>query len=335
MDIKQYFNLLQIRLRYKIAEIRVRSMKVYANWKQKGRERLTIMIIPHNEKRTVNFEISYKSISIFIGMVVFLMILSAINVLSHSGSVHELTELNLSNQDFIAQSKKMKGEVRNLGKSVDYYYDKISDLYIKLGGNPAKLSRGQGGYAGSIAESAKQEFNPTLEEATDIPEETFQLKEEVHKLKLTTELTAEIITMLKKRKNVIKHTPSIWPSNGYILNPFGKYVSSISGKSETSKGVDIAAFPGSEIKVTAPGEVYETGYSEQAGYYVKVAHKYTWKTIYANLEKINVQKNQKISRGEVIGYLGRVQGNSTSYLHYEIHVGTQAINPVPFLNKIQ
>lgn len=316
----------------------MKAIKKYADWKIKGRERLTIMIIPHNERKTINFEISYKSISIFIGLIIVLMILSAVNVLSHSGSVHELTELNLSNQDFITQSKKMKEEVKSLHTSVDYYYNKISDLYIKLGGNPVKISKGIGGLDKLQDQPNEGSLSPISEEIkppTDIPEETFQLKEDVHRLKITTELTSDIIKMLKKRKSVIKHTPSIWPIKGYILEPYGESISSISGRTIKNHGIDIAGLPGTEIDATANGEVYDIGFDQRTGYFVKVAHKYTWKTIYANLERVSVKLNQKVSKGDQIGYLGKTRGSQVYFLHYEIHVGTQAINPVSFLNQIQ
>ena len=335
MELKKRLTLLFYQLRYKFQAYKVLFQKYYADWKEKGKERLTIMIIPHNERKTVNFEISYKSITIFIGVIVLMMGISAINVLSHSGSVHELTELNLSNQDFIAQSKKMREEVGNLHGSIDYYYEKISDLYIKMGGNPGKISKGLGGLEKSTPAIENEEINNTNEQdKTDIPLETFKLKEDVYKMKLTSELTNDIITMLKKRKSVIKHTPSIWPIKGYILNPFGESISSLTGRKEVNHGVDISGFPGSEIYATAPGEIYETGFDESIGYYVKVAHKYTWKTIYSNLDRLAVQKNQKISKGDVIGYLGKTVGSPVYYLHYEIHVGTQAINPISFLNQI-
>lgn len=288
------------------------------------------MVIPHTERKTVNFVISYKTITIFLGLIVLLMFISAVNVLSHSGSMHELSELNLSNIDFQRQSEKLKEEVDSLHSTINYYYDRISNLYIKLGGDPSKVSKGMGG-AGPRA----SEFAAYKNSQSNISNETYKIKEDIHNLKLSKELSEEIITMIKKRKSIIKHTPSIWPVRGYVLFPYGNYLSPITGKEEFNRGLDIAAFPGSEVSSTAPGLVYEVGYSNATGHYVKIAHKFGWKTIYSNLDRIKVNKNEKVNKGDAIGFVGKTNQNPIHHLHYEVHVGTQTLNPFSFLNQIQ
>jgi len=330
VDFKKYLTLQFYRLRFKYQEWKLRFSQFYNELNLKGREKLTIMVIPHTERKSVNFVISYKAITIFLGIVIILMFLSAVNVLSHSGSVHELTELNLSNIDFQRQSVKLKDEVSSLHSTVNYYYDRISTLYIKLGGDPSKVSKGIGGSSPRISE-----FNPEGEKPNDITLETYRIKEDIHNLKLSRELSEEIITMIKKRKSIIKHTPSIWPTRGYVMFPYGKFISPITGREEFNQGVDIASFPGSEVVVTAPGLVYEIGYSQSTGYFVKVAHKYGWKTIYSNLDRVKIKKNDKISKGDIVGYIGKTSDNPIYHLHYEVHVGTQTLNPFSFLNQIQ
>lgn len=330
MDTKKYFALIYYRLRYKFQEWKLKFSQEYTDLNRKGREKLTIMVIPHTERKTVNFVISYKAITIFLGVVVLLMFTSAVNVLSHSGSMHELTELNLSNIDFQRQSEKLREEVDTLHTTINYYYDRISTLYIKLGGDPSKVSKGVGGASPKLSE-----FQNFQTKESNLTRETYKIKEDIHNLKLSRELSEEIIKMIKKRKSIIKHTPSIWPVRGYVLFPYGKYVSPITGKEEFNRGLDIAAFPGSEIYSTAPGLVYEVGYSANTGHYVKIAHKFGWKTIYSNLDRVKVNKNDKVNKGDSIGFVGKTNQNPIYHLHYEVHVGTQALNPFSFLNQIQ
>ncbi|WP_411824250.1 M23 family metallopeptidase [Leptospira sp. 'Mane'] len=330
MNFKNRLNLIFYRLRYKFQEWKLRLSQRYEDLDKKGRERLTIMVIPHTDRRTINFIISYKAISIFIGIVVILLVISAVNVLSHSGSVHQLTELNLTNKDFIRQSSKMKEEVGSLHETIQYYYEKISSLYIKLGGDPARVSKGMGG-AANLNQFASLQGTPQ----TDITDESFRIKEDIHNLKLSSELSDEIIKLIKKRKSIIRNTPSIWPTKGYVLFPFGKYLSPITGKEELNKGLDIGSFPGAEVVATAPGLVFDTGFSPATGYYIKLAHKFGWKTIYSNLDRVKVKKGERISKSDVIGYVGKTPENPIYHLHYEVHVGTQPLNPFSFLNQIQ
>lgn len=330
MDSKKYLTLLFYRLRYKFQEWKLKFSQEYSDLNQKGREKLTIMVIPHTERKTVNFVISYKAITIFIGLVVLLMFVSAVNVLSHSGSVHELTELNLSNIDFQRQSEKLSEEVESLHETINYYYDRISSLYIKLGGDPSKVSKGIGG-----ADPRVSEFSETSSQDKKVSLETYRINEDIHNLKLSRDLSEEIIKIIKKRKSIVKHTPSVWPTKGYVLFPYGKFISPITGKEEFNSGLDIAAFPGSEVVATAPGLVYDIGYSGSTGYYVKIAHKFGWKTIYSNLDRVKVNKNEKIGKADVIGFVGKSSQNPVHHVHYEVHVGTQTLNPFSFLNQIQ
>ncbi len=300
------------------------------NLNRKGRERLTIMVIPHSERKSIHFVISYKAISLFLAGIVVLLLLSAVNVLNHSGSVHQLTELKLTNKDFVRQSSKMREEVNSLHDTIQYYYQKIANLYIKLGGDPAKVSKGIGG---SDSRNLFVAFQGTPQ--TDITAESFRIKEDIHNLKISSELSDEIVKMIKKRKSIIKNTPSIWPTKGYVLFPYGQYLSPLTGKEEFNKGLDIGAFPGAEVIATAPGLVYDAGFSPSTGYYIKVSHKFGWKTIYSSLDRVRVKKNERVSKGDIIGYVGKTPENPVYHLHYEVHVGTQALDPFSFLNQIQ
>lgn len=263
---------------------------------------------------------------------ILLMFISAVNVLSHSGSMHELTELNLSNIDFQRQSEKLAEEVSSLHSTINYYYEKTSSLYIKLGGDPSKVSKGIGGASPRLSEFAENSARAKVGNVTD---ETFRIKEDIHNLKLSRELSEEIIVMIKKRKSIIRHTPSIWPTKGYVLFPYGKFTSPITGKEEFNQGLDIAAFPGSEVSSTANGLVYDIGFTPSSGYYIKIAHKFGWKTIYSNLDRIKVNKNDKVNKGDIIGFVGKSNQNPIHHVHYEVHVGTQTLNPFAFLNQIQ
>lgn len=203
MDIKATSALIYYRLRYKYQEYKLKLDLKLSELNKKGRERLTVMVIPHSEQKTINFHISYRAISIFIGTVFILLIISSINVLSHSGSVHQLTELNLSNKDFIRQSAKMKEEINSLHEYVEYYYGRLARLYIRLGGDPAKVSKGIGGAEHlSTQPPSVIEPKPINFQANDLPEgaAVFRLKEDVHNLKISNELTQDIISILKKEK---------------------------------------------------------------------------------------------------------------------------------------
>ena len=49
---------------------------------------------------------------------------------------------------------------------------------------------------------------------------------------------------------------------------------------------------------------------------------------------LTVKKNQKVSKNEIIGYVGRT-GRTTRYIcYYQIKIGTEYVDPLPYLNRI-
>jgi hypothetical protein len=64
--IKHYQNRLKLRFAEKYYMFRKRFGKSWERFVQKGHEKMTIMFIPHNEKRKFNFQISKFTVFFFI-----------------------------------------------------------------------------------------------------------------------------------------------------------------------------------------------------------------------------------------------------------------------------
>ncbi len=70
------------------------------------------------------------------------------------------------------------------------------------------------------------------------------------------------------------------------------------------KGTDYAAPHGTPIMTTANGVVEQTGYTSGNGNFVKVKHNNTYSTQYLHMSRIAVKRGQRVSQGDVIGYVG-------------------------------
>ena len=130
------------------------------------------------------------------------------------------------------------------------------------------------------------------------------------------------------------NTPTIWPVRGYIENPFGGYIDPFTGKYTRNNGIDIGTFPGTEILATADGIIHRIFEHPKYGYTLEVKHRWGFKTLYGFLERVTVKKEDRVKKGDVIGFVGQGGYNGKSLLHYELWVGTDTINPFPFLNKL-
>ncbi|WP_262245453.1 M23 family metallopeptidase [Parapedobacter soli] len=69
-------------------------------------------------------------------------------------------------------------------------------------------------------------------------------------------------------------------------------------------GTDFAAPHGTPIVATAAGVVTESSYGSGNGNYVKIKHDNVYTTQYLHMSKRAVKRGQRVSQGQVIGYVG-------------------------------
>ena len=63
---------------------------------------------------------------------------------------------------------------------------------------------------------------------------------------------------------------------------------------------------------------------------IKIDHDYGYTTIYAHLSKFNVKSNQRVKRGDIIGYTGNTGRSTAPHLHYEVHYYGKPQNPLDY-----
>ena len=118
-------------------------------------------------------------------------------------------------------------------------------------------------------------------------------------------------------------------------------------KGESHKGIDLVG-PGSTLDyITAhsDGEVvavvshidYNTSKSGKRTYgnYVKIRHDNGMYTLYAHMKynSVNVKVGQRVSRGQVIGYMGNTGYSFGAHLHFEVrNENDQYIDPTSFVD---
>ncbi|NTV72674.1 MAG: peptidoglycan DD-metalloendopeptidase family protein [Holophaga sp.] len=134
------------------------------------------------------------------------------------------------------------------------------------------------------------------------------------------------------------HTPSIPPTAGYLSSGFGIRLSPFSRVNEQGDGLlgyhsgfDITNAEGTPIQATADGEVVEAGWMDRYGNGVVIAHSSHVETLYAHMSRVRVKRGQKVSRGDILGDMGRT-GNATGvHLHYEVRLNGRPVNPQPYM----
>lgn len=116
-------------------------------------------------------------------------------------------------------------------------------------------------------------------------------------------------------------------SGGRISSSYGARMHPILGYLRMHAGIDIAAPYGTPIRAVAEGTVSFSGWHGGHGNYVKVNHAAGLATGYGHMSKIAARVGQKISRGQVIGYVGSTGLSTGPHLHYELFKNGTSINP--------
>jgi murein DD-endopeptidase MepM/ murein hydrolase activator NlpD len=97
-------------------------------------------------------------------------------------------------------------------------------------------------------------------------------------------------------------------------------------------GIDISAALGTPVKAAADGVVVAVGHGELGyGNYVVIAHGGGIVTLYGHLLQTNVNAEQRVGSGQVVGLEGSTGYSTGPHLHFELRVNDQVLDPMPYL----
>ncbi len=112
---------------------------------------------------------------------------------------------------------------------------------------------------------------------------------------------------------------------------FGMRVHPVLGGFRMHKGVDLPASTGTPIHATADGVIGRADWFGGYGLCVEIEHGANLETRYGHMSRIAVAEGQHVHKGDVIGYVGSTGRSTGPHLHYEVRIGGEAVNPVPYL----
>jgi len=125
--------------------------------------------------------------------------------------------------------------------------------------------------------------------------------------------------------------PNLWPVEGRITAGFGEREDPFNGEGAFHRGIDISTSFGTPVRAPADGVVTFAGEENGYGRLIQVEHAQGISTRYGHLSAFAVTEGQRVTRGQVIGYVG-MSGRSTGpHLHYEVWVHNSPVNPYKFL----
>ena len=117
-----------------------------------------------------------------------------------------------------------------------------------------------------------------------------------------------------------------------VSSPFGNRNAPTAGASSYHQGVDLSAAEGTPIYASRTGVVTSATYSSSAGYYVTINHGDGYSSIYMHMTNYVVSKNQAVSAGQLIGYVGSTGISTGPHLHFGISYNGTYVNPANYVN---
>ncbi|MGI6595728.1 MAG: peptidoglycan DD-metalloendopeptidase family protein [Candidatus Ratteibacteria bacterium] len=113
----------------------------------------------------------------------------------------------------------------------------------------------------------------------------------------------------------------IWPINGKIICNYGEL---------GNKGIDIQVNPGTEVLAADDGKIAIAGKTAKYPEAIIIEHSSTTCTLYAHDLDILVKKNDYVKKGTPIAKI-KSGTHKTRYIHFEIWINEQAVNPTVYL----
>ncbi len=145
------------------------------------------------------------------------------------------------------------------------------------------------------------------------------------------ESLSELEKLLQSKKEMLVHTPSIWPVHGWVTSGFGFRTNPFTGLNQMHEGLDISNRVGTPVIATADGIVSDTGKDSSHGNIVVISHGFGMNSRYFHLNKVFVRAGQKVKRGDKIAEVGMTGKSTGPHLHYEVRVSGIPVNPVRYI----
>lgn len=134
----------------------------------------------------------------------------------------------------------------------------------------------------------------------------------------------------REGKNVKKSILKTPLDGAKLSSNFGMRKHPISGYNKMHKGIDFAAPTGTPIYAGGNGVIEVAKVNGGYGKYIRIRHNNEYKTAYAHLSgfKKGIVKGDRVSQGDIIGYVGSTGKSTGPHLHYEIIYQNKQINPL-------
>jgi murein DD-endopeptidase MepM/ murein hydrolase activator NlpD len=292
--------------------------------------KFSVIIVPEDTGQVIEKKVTgWKLAGILAIIVVFAITALSFTIAYFKTDVdyHKLTSLKRENRYFADKIKTLQESVESIKGQMANIVKKDENIRLVFDLPSIDPSIREVGVGGQTFETIDL-YSPTVDQLSVIEDDIDKV---LRQLKLENASFTDVFDQLQTKKDVLDHTPSIMPVEGYISRGIGKQTNPFTGSYQMHGGVDIAAGRGTPIFAPAKGDVIFSGWEQGMGNTVIISHGYGLTTTYGHMSLIKVHKGDTINRQDVVGYVGST-GNSTGpHLHYEVQKNGSVVDPKNYM----
>lgn len=241
---------------------------------------------------------------------------------------------------------RLRQEMKGQTSQIHYFLAKVEELERQLSGLKdfdrktriiANLERRGQETAPlmGIGGPSPSDIRQKLKEREDDKELILQMRSDIERLQSeavsSEESLSQLLRLLLVKNQMLAHTPSIWPVQGWVTSVFGFRTHPLTGLSQMHEGLDIANRVGIAIIAPASGIVSGIETDQLFGEIVVISHGFGITTRYAHLNKTLVKVGERVKRGDKIAELGMSGRTTGPHLHYEVRINNIPANPVQYI----
>ncbi len=225
-------------------------------------------------------------------------------------------------------NKKME-QMENVLTNIEDRDNNIYRLYFEA--NPIPEEQRRAGFGGVNRYKSLEGFN----NSEMITATTKRLDIVQKQMVIQSKSLDEITKLAEEKEKLLAAIPAIQPINNDDLNNmasgYGWRSDPFTKARKMHRGMDFSAPKGSPIYATGDGKVKRAD-NNSSGYgkHIRIDHGYGYVTLYGHLSKYNVNRGQKVRRGDLIGFVGSTGRSEAPHLHYEVWKDEERINPINF-----
>lgn len=293
--------------------------------------KLTIMIVPHSQSKVINFQTNV--FALVLGTLLTVGIITSFFFYSKRSITANVKISNLMDQNraTLASLDELRDENANLFQAAKRFQSSLSQSLSLLGIDQVKTNSDTVSSNSDLASlfNSSEKVQGASREVADLKELTTYLEDAVKPIE-------QIGKMLKTQQNLFTEIPSICPvknPNYHISMAFGPNIHPLNGNWYIHKGLDFSTWrSGDAVLATASGQVVTVGFDTSFGNYVIIKHNHGMYTRYAHLDTTRVRKGAMVEQGQVIGTIGNTGVTTGPHLHYEVHIGSDVVDPAKYIN---